>query len=925
MSNILSFAILGLASGALYILISLGLVIIHRVSRIVNYAQGAIGMVGTFVFWDLNQNHHVSYAAALLAGLAVSGAIGLLTYLLIMRPLANAALLTRMISTLGLLTVLEQAVSRIFQQSTINVPSELPTSTVSIFGAAVGWNQIIIIGISLVVTLLVALLYQATQFGRLTAAAAENARSLALLGHSAHRIAAANWAISGVLAGGAGILLAPMTGLDVTQFTLLVLPALAGAVVGRLTSFPLTVVGGLVIGIAQSEMSRYVSAPGWSSAAPFILIVILLVVRGRDENLRSAAAQRLPLIGTGRVRLTVAVPLVVAVVAIITALSPTWNDAVITTLTSAIILLSLIVVTGYSGQLSLAQFAFAGWGAWVAGRLAASTGLAFPWALLIGVAATLPLGLVLGLVCLRTRGINLSIVTLAFAVAVEQIVFDNPSYTGGLNGTNVGLPHLFGLDVNAVTLTNRYALVCLAVFVICALGIANLRRGRSGRRLLAVRANERAVASLGVNVVGAKLYAFCLASVLASAGGILMAFANPAIIYTTFGSLTSIQLVPQAVVGGIGWLAGAPIGALLTVGSLGTQVLDLLGQNVAVYLPLIGGVLLLITVIAAPDGLAYNNWLQFQAVKRLLLRRVPARPARTPRPGGPLPGPSGQETGPSGPVTPGFVRRVNPATLVIDGIGVRFGGVRALDGPSLRVGPGEVVGLIGPNGAGKSTLIDAVTGFVRATGRVTLDGRDISGWAPAKRSRAGLARSFQSLELFDDMSVLDNLRVASERHRWWAYLQDLVFPRTPALSSVAEMAIAEFGLQPHLAQRPSDLSYGQRRLVAIARAIATQPSILLLDEPAAGLDDGETRELGALIRSLAEGWGMGILLIEHDVELVMTVCDRICAIDFGRQIAEGTPAELRQSPAVIAAYLGMPEAGESGPPTADVSRAASDE
>jgi sulfate-transporting ATPase len=139
------------------------------------------------------------------------------------------------------------------------------------------------------------------------------------------------------------------------------------------------------------------------------------------------------------------------------------------------------------------------------------------------------------------------------------------------------------------------------------------------------------------------------------------------------------------------------------------------------------------------------------------------------------------------------------------------------------------------------------------------------------------------------------------------------------------MAIAEFGLQPNLAQRPSDLSYGQRRLVAIARAIATQPSILLLDEPAAGLDDNETRELGALIRSLAEGWGMGIVLIEHDVELVMTVCDRICAIDFGRQIAEGTPAEIRQSPAVIAAYLGMPEADESGSPTADVSRTASDE
>jgi len=901
MNQVIEFAILGLGTGALYVLISLGLVIIHRVSGIVNYAQGATGMVGTYVFWELNQNDHQSYALSVIVGLAVSGLIGLLTQMLIMRPLRNAAPVTRMITTVGLLTVLEQAMARRYPANTITVPSQLPTSTVRILGATVGWNQIIIIGIALVIAVALTALYQLTQFGRLTAAAAENQRALAALGRSADRIAATNWAISGVLAGGAGILLAPLTGLDVTQFTLLVLPALAGAVVGRLTSLPLTVLGGLIIGIAQSEISRYVTQPGWSSAAPFIIIVVILLVRGRDKNLRSSVGERLPRLGTGQIRWTTLVPAVVVGIVIIQVISPDWTDAVTTTLISAIILLSLVVVTGYSGQLSLAQFAFAGWGAWVAGQLASSQGVSFPLAVLGGLAATLPVGLIVGIVCLRTSGVNLSIVTLAFAVGLEQIIFDNPSLTGGLNGINVGLPHLFGLDVDAVLHSNRYALMCLIVFVVAAIAVANMRRGRSGRRLLAVRANERAAASLGVGVVGAKLYAFSLASMLASLGGILLAFRDSAVIYTTFDSLTSVEQVSQAVVGGIGWLTGPLLGGLLTVGSLGTQLLNLLGPSVALYLPLIGGVLLLITVIAAPDGLAYSNWVQIQQIKRLTARRLGRRPRERVITLDQLAG-----------AGDGAAHIVRPATLRTEGLGVRYGGVVALDDVSLTVEPGQVVGLIGPNGAGKTTFIDAVTGFTRATGKVLVDDRDLTGAAPARLSRAGIARSFQSLELFDDMTVLDNLRVASEPSSWLWYLFDLVFPKTPVLPPAAVTAIREFELEQFLGQRPSDLPYGRRRLLGMARAVATSPSILLLDEPAAGLDDRETRELGALIRGLATRWGMGILLIEHDVELVMSVCDQIYALDFGRQIAAGDPAEIRRSPALVAAYLGEPVAADDG-------------
>jgi sulfate-transporting ATPase len=231
--------------------------------------------------------------------------------------------------------------------------------------------------------------------------------------------------------------------------------------------------------------------------------------------------------------------------------------------------------------------------------------------------------------------------------------------------------------------------------------------------------------------------------------------------------------------------------------------------------------------------------------------------------------------------------------------------VVALNGVSLEVRPGEVLGLIGPNGAGKTTLIDAVTGFVKPSqGQVALDGKPLSRLNARQRARLGIGRSFQSLELFEDMTVRDNLRAGSDRRDPWAYLSDLVWPGDPPLSSTAIAAVREFGLEDDLDRKPNELPYGRRRLVGIARAIATQPSVLMLDEPAAGLDDGETAELGDLIRRLAEQWGLAILLIEHDVGLVLRVCDRIVALDFGRQIAQGTPDEIRSDAAVVSAYLG---------------------
>ena len=244
----------------------------------------------------------------------------------------------------------------------------------------------------------------------------------------------------------------------------------------------------------------------------------------------------------------------------------------------------------------------------------------------------------------------------------------------------------------------------------------------------------------------------------------------------------------------------------------------------------------------------------------------------------------------------GKARRPRGSTLKVDGLRVVFGSVVALDGVSLTVSPGEVLAIIGPNGAGKTTLMDAVTGFVPATGSVELDGVAIHRFSPSRRARAGLARSFQSLELLEDMTVIDNLRCASEPQDLASLALDLVHPHRGELNAATAAAISDFGLEDRLRKLPTEIGYGDRHLVAMARAVAGEPSVLLLDEPAAGLSEFERTEVARLITMMARDWNIAVLLIEHDVPLVRRVAGRVIALDFGKPIASGTPDEVLGHP-----------------------------
>jgi sulfate-transporting ATPase len=896
MQEFIHFALLGFGIGALYAIASQGLIVIYRGSGVLNFGLGAIGLVGAYIEYELTAHSGWSFIPALIVGVLASAVLGALVHLVIMRPLRQVSPLVRVVATLGVLITIQAIAILHYTASPIFVTSQLPVHIWTIYGSIViTSDRVILLGIAAFFTVGLWLFYRYTRFGLGTSAVAENERAAATLGWSPDLVATVNWALGCGLAGLAAILIVPIVTLQPQVLTDLLLAATATALVASFRSFPIALVAGLAIGVAQTEVSQYFPAqPGVADAVPFVVIVVWMMIRGQALPLRDYLLQRLPSIGSGRINWPGMAFGVVLAAFLISSTPAIWIGAFTVTIGVALVLLSIVVLTGYTGQLSLAQFAIAGFGAYVAGRLIATQHVPFWLGAIIGVLAAIPLGVVFALPAVRTRGINLAIVTLGLGSAIELVVFDNQNLTGGILGTQVSSPTLFGLNINSASHPTRYGLFALACLVILTLVVSNVRRGRTGRRLVAVRTNERAAAALGVSVRGAKLYAFGLSAAIAAVGGIVIAFTSTSITYPSFTSFTSIVDVALAIIGGIGYLAGPVIGGMLAVGGTNQQILDSISGSLAKYVPLIGGISVIVLVLLNQNGIARESIAQIAWVRRKAGQRLRFL---APRPRKEITLPTHER-----------ITRVTESTLEVRDLTVRYGGTTAVDSVSLSVKPGQIVGLIGPNGAGKTTLVDAVTGFTKpAEGTLVLDGRDIARWSPVRRARAGVGRSFQSLELFEDATVFDNLRAASDPRDIVSYLRDLVWPVAPPIPGQVVSAINEFRLQDDLNRPVESLPYGQRRLLAIARAVATGPSVLLLDEPAAGLGELESSELAHLVRRLASDWGIGILLVEHDMDFVMSVCDELVVLDFGRKIAEGPPEVVRNDPAVIAAYLGEEE------------------
>jgi sulfate-transporting ATPase len=897
MDRLSLFLLLGFGAGSAYALLGLGAVLIYRSSGVVNFAQGAFAAVGAIIYYELQG--HLPVVLVVLAAIAGTAAVGGLTQLVVMRPLRNASPIARVVATLAILAaILQYGITR-WGQSAPFVSGFLPSGRVTLWGnVAIGQDRLIILLFTVVLTGALWAVYKFTRFGMATTAVAHSEQGTAALGRSPARLSLVNWVLGGALAGLAGVLLVPVTGLDVTTLSLSVVPALAAALLGGFVSFPSVLVGGLLIGILESETTGYVTAPGWPEVVPFIVIIGVLVIRGKPLPSRSHLADRLPRIGNGRRRLGwIGVGMAITALSL-EAFTANWAQAVLASATLGLVCLSLVVVTGYCGQVSLAQYALAGVGALIAARSNQVWGLPFPVAVIFGAVATIPIGIIVALPAIRARGVSLAVATLGLATIITDLVLSNPTYTGGmLTGTIVHPPTLFGWSVDPASHPLRYIGMVSLIFVAAAIGVANLRRGRIGRGLIAVRDNERAAASLGLGVVASKLYAFGVGALLAALGGALIAFEHPNVDFSAFPTLSSVTIILTSVIGGIGFASGAAIGGVNASGGVAEEIVNHVFSVTNWFIIISSGVLILVLMLQ-PDGAAHRIGIDVTRLRALLGRVPVATRRRKARVGGSVSGTVSQDGVAS------EQRRVAPLTLEVRDLRVSFGGVTALSGVDLKVGPGEVVGLIGPNGAGKTTLIDAVTGFLPYTGTVHLAGKQVDRMSAARRARAGLTRSFQSLELFEDLTVLDNLRVATDRRDPMSWLTALVVSGSDPLSDAGMAAANDFRLTEILGELPENLSYAQRRLVGIARTVATRPSVLLLDEPAAGLDDWSTAELSRLIRTLADEWGMGILLVEHDVQMVLGTCDRVVVLQFGRPIAAGTPAEVRGNPAVISAYLG---------------------
>ena len=537
---------------------------------------------------------------------------------------------------------------------------------------------------------------------------------------------------------------------------------------------------------------------------------------------------------------------------------------------------SLNLTTGYLGQLALGHAGFMSVGAYGAALFTLYSGLpsgiSFPVALVIGGIVAALFGIAIGIPALRLKGDYLAIITLGFGEII-RVLITNVEFTGGAKGLR-GIPRI-----------TNFAYVYIVV-IITLVVLFTLLRSRQGRAIISIREDEVAAEASGINTTYYKLLAFTISAFFAGVAGGLYAHYLSVLDPTNFDFNYSIEILVMVVLGGMGSLTGSVIAAIvLTI--LPEALRDFASARMLIY-----SVLLIIMMIFRPSGLMgtreFSLWGLIMQIKRRIFK-----------------------SGAQGGAEQAEAAEPPRDMLEVKDLGIQFGGLKALQGLSFTMNPGEIVGLIGPNGAGKTTVFNLLTAVYQpTTGSIMLEQKSLLGKNTHQITEMGIARTFQNIRLYKELSVIDNVKIGFHDQMNYsttnAVTRSRFYWKEEALIERQAMELlAVFDLQ-HLANaKASNLPYGAQRKLEIARALASKPRLLLLDEPAAGMNPTETAELMNTIRLIRDRFQVAILLIEHDMSLVMGICERIIVLDYGQVIAHGTPEEVRNDPKVIGAYLGQ--------------------
>ncbi|MXZ29941.1 MAG: ATP-binding cassette domain-containing protein [Acidimicrobiia bacterium] len=920
----------GGVTGLTYAALAAGFVLVYRASGILNFAHAEVGALCAASFVLLLTGHGLAWWLAFAAAIAGGFLVGSAVELTIIRRLAQSSRLVLLIATIGvgqLLVLAKINLPAVLRPGPIPPPFELRwqvTDDLRILSR----ELVVIVAVPLLIGGLGLVLHR-TRFGLAARAAAANPDTARAYGIRTRRISTALWGIAGSLSAATAVFFAPLEGVSAAQTGSvalappLLLRALVVSLIARMRSLPLTLVGGVAVGIGEKIVRDNVASADRSIVDLFlfaaVVVSVLFAARARRDEAGWSLSPKLR-----------AVPRQFADLAIVRHLgavglggifvffgllgwlvdSPTslwlWTGILIHTMVA----LSLTLLTGWAGQISLGQFAFVGLGAFCLVALTKGHDIPIPFdafdlslrlnwgtavvlCTLIGALAALTVGVP----ALAVRGLFLAVATLAFAVASANWILAQDVFTGGTTSVRpVEEPVLGPFDFGASR--KSFYFLCLGFLIFVTVLLARLRRTGIGRSLLAVRENEEMAAASTVSVARMKITAFAVAGgVAALAGalyGTLQENLSPA---NTFAPDFSIDVVAISVIGGLGSIAGPFLGVLWVKGI--PALFDPTAPPEWIRLAT-SGIGLLVLLLYLPGGLVQLLYDGRDAALKLLSRsRWGARGAPERRPVS-----AAALAPPPRPAVPD-----SPVWLRTQALSVSFGGNAAVREVDFEVRRGELVGLIGTNGAGKSTLMNAVSGFVAASGTVELLGRDVSGLRAHERHRRGLGRCFQSARLYPDLTVAETLMVALEARRRSLLVPSLLgVAPSPGAERQKRAEAAEvldyLGIGDLAGSFVSELSTGARRVVELGCMLAGGARVLMLDEPASGLSQRESEGFGPRIKEVQAELGAAVVVIEHNVPLVMGISDRMYCLEAGSVISEGTPAQLRADPAVIASYLG---------------------